>query len=303
MRASTRDLKLWESLREIQDVLGSTEGELASLLGLSRSSYRRYRASGRSLPVESVFQLTDRLPIGFEKLMTGEIDFEALHEHSNGNLDYLPARYRDGDFSKRRTSVNALYFIENHLGPTAKKNLLKHFQVSAEAFRDPDRTINIHFITDVLNYLQRYGHQKESFVQIGRYSTDTNLRSHLAEVYAECRTPGEMYDKLINALIANYDENFQYRLTKLTSRNAVIRVYQKPETEAALKLKRYGCEPICWMRVGLTAALPRYNGLPEAVVNKTKCVFNGDECCEMEIDYEFAYFAAVRRPFSSHSHH
>lgn len=273
---------------------------MAAMMGLSSTAYRNHKSRSRSLPVDSVFSLADHIPISFERIMGGGVDLETLHEHAKGNVGHIPARYRIGAFSKRRTSVNALYFIENHLGAASKDEILKHLQVNPAVFKNPDETISIHFVTDVLNYLARYQHRRESFVQIGRYSTDTNRHSRLAQVYAECRTPSEMYDKLFNALVSNYDENYDYRLTRLSKIGATLRVYQRKRTEDALNLRVYGSVPICWMRIGINAALPKYKQLPEANVTKTKCIFEGDDCCEMEIDFEFSHYSALRRPVPVH---
>lgn len=293
--SDSRQLNYWETLRRIQKTVKKSDPEFAAMLGMNSKRFTWYASRRRDLPASAIIELTQRLPVSFERVFLGTVDFNALAAHVNQkNASYIPERYRLAAFSKRRTSLNALYFIDKHYGKDLKRIVLSHLQVDEGVFNDPEASINIFFINDLLNYLTRYGHTAGHFVQIGKYSTDTNRLGPIGSALKECATPRTMYDKIVNELSTRFDENFDYRIVSLSDKSVVIQARQREQTEDGLKMKIYGSEPICWMRIGLCAAVPRYQGLPEASFRKTKCVHSGDECCEMELDFEFATFAAKR---------
>src|SRR5690606_16448578 len=103
-----RYLKFWKNVEDIRAVIGASDSDMAFMMKLGEGKYASYKSRGASVPAESVFSLTDYVPVSFEKVVQGGIDFEALDQHWRGNREFLPRRYRGGEFSKRRTSINAL---------------------------------------------------------------------------------------------------------------------------------------------------------------------------------------------------
>ena len=106
----------WETLERIRITLLLSEKEMAERLDLTLKSYYKARAARKPLNAHNIFSLCESLGIGFAPVMQGNLDFKALAKHYFGDRDFLPEKYKQAAFSKRRTTLFILNHIEKNFG-------------------------------------------------------------------------------------------------------------------------------------------------------------------------------------------
>ena len=280
---------IWDTLSKIQHTLHWADLELCEGLELS-SAERPLLKTKRFIPNMLVIgRLVEKIGLSLDRIATGEIDYKALSERMGGNALYLPERYSLAAFSKRRTSINLLKYLEDHFHWNMKRNILNHFQLSEAIFSDPDANINFLFPTDLCEYMVRSGYSETIFPQMGAYSIATNIGTEAGNLIAALKTPKLVYEGVMLGLAENvFDRNCNYRILKLDDRECWIEANFTEELKDTLKLAVIGNKHVCSIRGGTFASLIGYLDLPFAKVTEVNCIHKGDHSCVYHVDYSEA---------------
>lgn len=276
---------LWETLTRIQWALHIEDALLAEMLGLPLKRMRSLRNAGSAPPAANLFGVADCFHLSIENLLNGSVDFQALTEFFRMNLNYIPDRYAESAFSKRRAALPVLTFLQKRYGDYTLDRHLRHFQVRREAFSQHDERINIQFLVDLCSHLNRLGFSESDFIDIGRFSVDANRGGAIEKAFQALRTPGSFYEELVDGLVNRYDENWNYSLQRLTSDVASVRLTQRPEVSEAMKTDKMGSALLCSLKGGVGASLLGFKHLPHAQVQHTRCIHRGDSECLYEFDF------------------
>lgn len=285
---SVSDKQVWERLERIRFALGLLDRDFAKLLELKPEEYLEYREARTALPVTSILPLLSEANLSIERFMVGDIDIPAVEAHYRKDFDFVPERYLRGAFSRRRTPVHILGFLESRFGWQARAQALSHFQVTESAIGKVDELINLNFSADLASYLNRRGHGAEFFYQAGLHSSVVNWNSAFAETLRAQSSLKSVYEVGIAELMNFVEQNHEYRLTHLTETHATLVSRQRNEVLAALEARKFGNSLLCQLRLGVGAAFVRYLGLPEARAVEVRCVHRGDPHCQFEYDFEEA---------------
>lgn len=286
-----RRLKLWNTLERIRRSLDFSDAQMAELLGMTLKSFLKHRESLKPPLITSYVVLSDSLPISFEALMSGDIDYSMLRTQYRGKLNVLPEKYAQGAFSKRRTSANLLNFLGTFYGWELKDELLRRFQIHERVFDFPDEKISIRFLEDACAELGKLGFDEAKLYSVGLFSPVTNARGPVARALCQSQTVKELYDKAFAEVITRFDENCSYKITRLTKDSATVEAPLREEVQSALGQTHFGNSHICALRAGTGASLPRYAGFEDAIATETKCIHRGDPVCV----YEFKFQTSAKR--------
>lgn len=103
------------TIDNIKHKLNIDDGALADMMELSLRKLARAKGNYTKLPLSSLFNLSQYLGISLRNMEVGNIDYDALFEHYQGNKCFIPKRYQKYQKSKISTINNCLSFVEEHL--------------------------------------------------------------------------------------------------------------------------------------------------------------------------------------------
>ena len=291
----SREVKLWETLDRVRKSMRLDRKGFADVLGMTHQQYESSWLKKKSLSVLEISRLLDSIPISFENLLKGKVDFKALDRQFVSGVSVLPERYSVGAFSRRRTCINLLAYLEKNYGENFTGDCLRQLQTPVDLFDDPDAMINIRFQSDLCEYLSRAGCQSSEFFKMGEYSVRTNAKSIIAKELSKQPTPRAMYEYLFTTLIGLYDENAFYKIIEITDTHLLAEVRPNPQVADALGSKVFGNPFVCGTRAGVGASFPAYMSLPKAEVKEIRCIHCGDPSCIYELDFSHAAFLNASR--------
>ncbi|MCM2276784.1 MAG: hypothetical protein NDJ89_01755 [Oligoflexia bacterium] len=275
-----------ENIERARVALKTSTRDWAELLSLTEKEYQEGLRGAREFPERSIEELAEHLGLTPENLRSGRIDFRALEKHAAGNLGYLPERYTDAAFSRRRTSSHLLEFLDIHYGWRARVRALRRFQLTEQTFADPDARIGFRFLVDLCEYLGEQGFGPSKLLRMGKFSAVVNYHGPLGQAFRRYRDAREAFEGCFTELIGRYyDENFDYRLLHLSDDRCLIEAVPSQRLRDALHANRVGGPGICALRMGAFASIPAYLGLPDAHVTERACIHRGDSRCLHEIDF------------------
>lgn len=96
--------ELTQRIRELREVCGYTQKELAADLQISEETYRHYEEDGTNIPINVIFQIANKFSVDFNELLTGEsgkIDtYQVVRKGAAPNTDRYPG-YHFNDLAYR----------------------------------------------------------------------------------------------------------------------------------------------------------------------------------------------------------
>ncbi len=290
--------KLWENIESIRWSLRFSHKDVADMLLLTLKEYETLKQKKAALSAKSIMNFTLQLEIDPLKLIEGTIDIMALVQRRYSDRAYIPERYQVAAFSRRRTSIHILDYLNKRIGPKYVDSILWKFDLDRAAFTNPDLTINIRFLTDLCSHLHQHGASYDTFYQMGVNSTSVNKDSPFAILMRGSRSVLDAYDLQINHLSHFYDQNYNYRILFGDSTSVVIESTQRENVLNLLQTPSFGSTYVCTARSGVMAAMAGLMGLPVAHSQETHCIHRGDSACRYHVNFEEAArsFQFSRRP-------
>lgn len=286
---------LWKALDRVRYCLAWEHEDAADRLRLTLGEYHQLRSHGAPPPAIPLLELCEDLRLDFRELSRGRVDVVALERHLLGDFDFIPDRYMIAAFSRRRTSLHLIDFLDRAWGEAEVDHLLRKFQVRRSVFERPDSMISIRFLTELCEELASNGVPNEVFVRMGSNAAVVNRDSPLGDRLRQCRTLQEAFDLQVNQLTGMYDNNHRYRFVKLTETSCVIESADVPEVTEGLGVRFLGNPAVCAVKMGVGAAVPGFFGLTAGSAVETHCVHRGDAACRMMIDFSLAQRMLTRR--------
>jgi hypothetical protein len=290
---------LGETFERIRVQLQLNSDEWTDTLAMQPSAYRTAIDSGVGLTETHVENLADALDLDPEAILNATLDFQALEAHRKGNVDYIPTRYSQVAFSKRRTSNYILEFVEREYGWRKKLEILRKLQVTESALQNTEGWINIRFLQDVCHSIVDLTGNPNILQHVGEYSYVANRFSPIGKIYRSLSGPKELFEATFPELAGKYyDKNTHYRLLKLTDTDSILEATANPEVAEGLKTKRVGSPGVCAQKIGVLASFMGYLNLPFAKVEHPSCIHRGDQRCLFSVDFSDAAYASksAKRP-------
>lgn len=284
--SSSKDPRLWKVLDRIKKVLELDEKDFAEFLQLRPNQYEKARSQNREVSARSIIALSKQINLGYDQIMTGSIDFRTLSKHFKGEKGVLPKKYSVAAFSKRRTSIYMMDFVEKHYGWEERLAILNRFQMNETLLSNPDEHINLRFPMDICDYLMQYKMAHDELIEIGMNSSKSGLSPIVAGKLKEAKWVGEVYEQMCYEILGKYyEQNYNYRLSNLNRDGCIFVGQPNPMAAELLRLKHVGNPAICLVRQGVIAAMPQLGGRPLSEVRKISCVHEGDAECRFEVRF------------------
>lgn len=279
---------IWITLDKIQHTLGWTNQEIAVRLQMTLDGFELMRNCNFSPSLMSITSFTQSLNISIESLITGKLCFNTLYAHHRGNPDQIPERYSRATFSKRKTTIHLLDFIETNFGWQTKKNILNHFQINESFMSKPDAEVNFLLPSDICEYLgQNYRMPMDVIRKMGAHSTFTNKNTFAGKTLYRLGSPKNLLEQFFGQLVnQHFEKNQTYRIIKLTDRFCMVETSFKEELKDNLKTSHLGNVFACNSIAGTMSSLTAYLDLPTSRVTKVDCVHQGGCSCKFLIDFE-----------------
>jgi hypothetical protein len=289
MHYSPAELKqFWKTIEKLRRTAGLKHSDIAELLMISDRHYQTRHDLKRPPHVHGVLSLTRHFDLDPRKLLQGNVDWLVLEKRLKGDVDAIPDRYSVAAYSRRRTSIHALSYLERTMGKTYVYDVLRKFDLTEAAFSNPDAYINIQFMTDLCDYLEKLGTTKEQFITMGYESARVNKNIGFSRNILEGLKVKDVYGFLVGNLLGYFEKNCGYSLDSLKETHCVVHAKPNEEVANALKTNKLGSFATCQVKSGVGASFPMSFGLPPATVRETRCIHNGDPYCAFAFNFELA---------------
>ncbi len=273
---------LWENLSEIQKTLGLNAKKWAEYLEMSESAWRSIIRS-KNLPLDVAATLSEKLTVDIFDLASKKLDMGAVFSCYH-KLGQLPEKYQAGAFSRARTLLHILDYIERKDGVLRKKIILRKFQIDSGFFCNPENLLNIHFITDLTNYLRTQGYTNNDFIMMGRHSSQMNTTGPVAKVLREAKSFKNGVEIFFEHVSPLFDRNYQYKVNRYDHEKIVVSVKAREEALDSLKSTKIGNQSLSVLKMGIFSALPCYLQMPGFLpVNCTHSMYEGHSADIYEI--------------------
>jgi hypothetical protein len=205
-------------------------------------------------------------------------------------MTYLPEKYQVSAFSRRRTVINLLDYIELTFGIEKRALILRKFQMNESHFLDPEKKINLRFAVDLGEAIFQTQREESTLVEMGMYSAITNRASRLGTILARSRSVKDLFEMMFVDLLPQFvEENFSWRLLSFDDYGCEVEgrpnsVLRENIPEGYIRSKTG-----CMIRKGFIISLPFYIGLPAAGVRKLSCICQGDPSCRYRVRFPSGY--------------
>jgi hypothetical protein len=278
--------RYWHTFERLRVILDESEQEWRDLLMMSKRDYTMFR-NGKTTPtIAAASQIAKRTNLTLDHLLSGEIDFNQVSRLLAGQYDSIPERYRVGAFSRRRTSLAVLDYVEVVWSWEHKADILAKFQMHEKAFSDHENTINIRFLSDLCEEVTRRGATSKTLFNMGAHASKVNksaMKKHLKDI----KTTKKLFEFVLGSGLVSqfYDRNFDYTLESLKDDSCIISLKESDAVKDALKTNIIGNPEMCTFRSGTMYTLPAHVGSQATSVRKLSCRHQGDESCRYEISF------------------
>ncbi len=275
---------LIETLIRLQSISNFNDTEWLELLQISWKNYQQFKMGCFNLSNHSLIQLSEYFNISSESIINNNIDFKKLailiEPSSPGIADY----YMVAPFSRRRTTITSINYLEENYGWRLKQDVLKIFKIKESALLDPFEPVSMRLISEICKYLHTRQFNEIDFFKMGAYTVKGNQNSILSRTLARAESVQELYHDLINVMMPLFETNSDYSYTQINQFEGLLTMKSIKEVASQLGVKHLGNEHICQLKRGFCASAPSYMGLPYANVTHTACEHLGDQKCVFKID-------------------
>lgn len=279
---------IWVTIDKIMHTMDWTNADLCERLQITEKQYIHQKHLNLSPNLDTITNLTESLGIGIEAIITGKIDFQTLKSHSIGNFEELPERYSVATFSKKKTTIHLLDFIEENFGWQTKKNVLTHFQINEAFCKDPDGAVNFLLPSDICEFVgQKYQMPLSVIRKMGAHSALTNQNTTAGKTLASLGSPKSLLENFFGYLVnRHFEKNQNYKILKLTDQLCIVETHFRQELKDTLNTHQLGNIFACHSIAGTMSSLTSYLGLPSSQVTKIDCIHQGGCSCKYLIDFE-----------------
>lgn len=277
---------VWETLERIRHTADMSHTELAERLWMTHDQYLKAKEKKSPPPVQPVMELAMEIRVPFRAFFDGsEIDYAALARRRRKEFGVLPERYQPGAFSRKRTAMSVLEYVERFHSFWSAESLLTECQLDRTALQNPDEMVNIRLISDFLQKLADRGMSADTFYRMGQMVSNFSVNHPLAEEVKDIECTRKLYEVIVSQHAGHFEFNHVYSIRYLNAESCLVMAEQKDEVRQSLSEKRYGNRAGCHYKAGIFAAFPGFLGRPHAEVTEIACVHDGDPACLLEIKF------------------
>jgi hypothetical protein len=225
------------------------------------------------------------MDFSYERFFVVPLNYIDLAIRASGQGQGLPERYTSSAFSRMRTSLDVLKFVEQRFGWESVVRTLRQFGMPIDALKNGDSFISLRFLTELCDHLETRGMTYDDFVSMGQYSLSVNQGEDRFRALRDCRSARELYDLQVNHLMGSFDLNYSYSTSRLSSNYCLIEMAENREIANELGAAHLGSKTTCATKVGRAAAIAGFGGFSHSRVVETHCVHRGDPVCRLHVEF------------------
>lgn len=274
-----------DTLERLKSISRLTDDQWLDLLNISWYGYQKHKMGLNPISEKSIDNLAYHFGLNPQSIVNNQINFDALELKTTGLKPQISDRFMIGAYSRRRTTITTMEFIEKSYGWRVKSDLMRHFGFNQAALSDPFASISLSLLTEICNYLSQRQFQSQDFFLMGAYSAQGNSNSILSQELAQFTDLHDLYYHFIYHMMVLFECNFLYTYDKLSEYEGVIGMKSNPDVANEIGVTCLGNPQICVIKQGMSASIPSYIGLPYANVTHTTCQHKGDDACRFNIDF------------------
>jgi len=219
--------------------------------------------------------------------LSGKIDLQTLAAHYQGNVLYVPEKYSIHAFSRKRSILNVVHYVQEHLGWNSAALLLKQFQIHYRSLLEEEGHVNILLALEMLKELRKWGVGDHFFINLGKYTSISFKNSFLGQSVKFASSVKQAYE-IVFSYYKFYEENADYQLLKLTSTYCLLECVPKLDIIHAFFPHPITTHESTLYKIGVMQSIPSFLGLPAAQVKQVSSVLQGNASCIFEINFEEA---------------
>lgn len=274
---------IWNSISEIQNICGLIDYDIAEILNVPTLEFKSKKSALSDLTSFEVLKIAEAFELDIWHLINNDFDHQIVKDRFDGKRNTLSSRYTENPFSKKRTQVNILNYLEENYFSLAD-SCYKRFQLNEECFENQDDVISIKFLEDLCDYLQSKKFSYEEFYKMGTNSYEVNKNSPMADVLKKCRSIPELYQFIAEGMSESYDLNFKYQIDSISS--GVVKVTEIPSEKSLEANKgKVGNYTSTVIKSGVIASLPKFINKEEADISITKSAYHDSKYTQFTIEY------------------
>lgn len=267
---------LWENIENIQKILEFSDQRIAEILELDFEYFflsKRYRCD---IGISDITKFANYFGISLNDLLFKNIDaYIVKRKFYNGDV-CLPERYNYGKLSKAFSLKTWIDFLTIKFGRSFCENLFLDLGVKVDYFENIDNKININFVSDLVMKLQKMGFNTHDFKVVGRNTYFSTRNTHLGDYLATHTNQEDLMDDLCTNLSHLWDENFDYKLNKLSTGELVVEISPSEKGRDLLGQNVYGNPFACDYKMGIFETFPKFIGKQKSIIEKKSCIYQGD---------------------------
>lgn len=283
---SHQGFKFIDTIERLKSISRLTEYEWLDLIELSWKNYQQFRMGFQNLNHRSLDQIGNHFKISPEDIILNKLNFRDIAVKVEKNEPSVTDYYMVAPYSRRRTTITSIEFLEETYGWRIKQDVLKNFSLKESALIDPFAPISMRLITEICSYLKQRQFNKHDFYSMGAYTVKGNRNSILAKTLAQADSVQSLYHHLINNMMSLFETNSEYKYVQINTTEGIATMKSVGDIANELNVRYLGNEQICQLKVGFCASIPSYLGLPFANVQHIACEHKGDPSCVFKIDLQ-----------------
>lgn len=271
--------------------------EWYDILHLSWLDYKKFQLGILPPSVNLLERVSNYYAIKYDELLSGKINFQNLSLRFDGPGNVMPEIYLKAAYGRKRASISAVHFLEEHVGWRLRLDAIRKLQISESVLQDPFAPISMQFMTDLCDYLVQRKFNNLDFFRMGTFIHETNKNGLIARIFSEFTSPKEAYEFFFNDCMKFFEQNCLYVIKQISETSLIVDCITNPHVAAEAGKRHLGSAHICMFKSGIIASIPCYLGLPISKVKETSCVHNGGNVCRLEIDFTEARKFQITQPF------
>jgi|GEM_PF-2827964 len=273
-------------LLEFQSKLQWTDSDMADHLKITGKEWEKISDGSREPSLIALSAFAESLELDLDSLFQQNIDLNLLCRrwHSD-QKDIIPDRYLPGAFSRVRTSRTLLDFIEFYFGWRMRQKVLGSLNMNEAAIADPERMINVQFFMDICKTMKTFGYSDEVIRRMGEFSVYSNRGGVVGQMFADCDTPKEVYEKVVPVLGNYFEKNHLYRILSLSDHHCTLETRVHEAVSDTLKVSKVGSLEGCMARTGVGSSFALYAGPYRTTVKETECMHRGSHRCVYHFEW------------------
>jgi transcriptional regulator with XRE-family HTH domain len=278
------------TLHKVSQTLGWEKKQLIERLGVTQKEYDRLSRDFNKIPVYKLYKLSKGLDIDPGRFMKGEIDYEVLYQHQNGNLPELKQKYKESPTSRIRTVQNAIDYLDVFSREHVFK-ILRKLQINFASLKHPESLVNVRLIDDIYIEMMKLGYKADFFKSLAKEGA-INYKNSLPFYgrFKGISSPKELYENFFDDHIRYIDRNWDYKILSSSDKEMVFEVKTSESLQEITKKKAFGSWGFTMHRVGFAQGLFSYIGMEGLNVKLLKTIHEGEKSCTYKIEYpEYTY--------------